>query len=542
MKNNEVHPGFLIHRIISFSIFALFILSFYLGGLFFERTLSLLTRVQFLPSFLNTVLAGGSWFLAAFLPIALLTLLLGRVYCSTICPLGSLQDILILLKGSIRKRVFRYNGRSRIFRFIVLGLTLLGMIIGTSVLINLLEPYSLFSRIIRDFFAPLISLGGQLLMPLLKTFDIFLAPEVTPIHVPVLLLTFIFTVFLVTTSLFWGRFFCAHLCPVGGLLSLLALPAPIRIRVDQEACISCGLCESKCPTRCINAAEKRIDQESCVVCFSCLSGCPTDAIAYERKSNSDALTTKEKRGKGFDRQGFFSRCKKGFRSLTGSVFTISFFPALFPLFWGIKKRTPMKDGNLPKPATPPGSLGRRHFTSYCTACHLCVSKCPTGVLQPSLFEYGPRGMLQPVMDYDLGYCEYECTVCTEICPSGAIQPLPLREKKLTKIGTVTFIKERCIVFSKHQACGACAEVCPTQAVRMVPYEGFLTQPKTDEAICMGCGNCEYVCPVEGGTAIYVDGEEIHSIREERKETAAGPDGKEEPTSREDTLKEDEFPF
>jgi ferredoxin len=190
-------------------------------------------------------------------------------------------------------------------------------------------------------------------------------------------------------------------------------------------------------------------------------------------------------------------------------------PAVFPVSFLLRKRATGPEGRENEPATPPGSHSREHFTSRCVACHLCVSRCPTNVLQPSVFEYGIAGLMQPVMDYSSGFCEYECNVCSQVCPTGAILPVTLEHKKLISIGTVQFIEDRCVVFTDGTACGACAEVCPTEAVHMIPYRGHVTQPETDIDICIGCGNCEYACPVEGGKAIYVEGKQVHELREER---------------------------
>jgi ferredoxin len=140
--------------------------------------------------------------------------------------------------------------------------------------------------------------------------------------------------------------------------------------------------------------------------------------------------------------------------------------------------------------------------------------------------------MQPVMDYGTGYCEFECTSCLNVCPVGAILPLGLKEKQRTQIGKVQFIKDRCVIFSQGTACGACAEVCPTGAVWMVPYLPQLTQPKTDNDICVGCGNCEYACPVEGGKAIFVRGNEVHVEREVREKGTDGPE----------VAEPEEFPF
>lgn len=49
--------------------------------------------------------------------------------------------------------------------------------------------------------------------------------------------------------------------------------------------------------------------------------------------------------------------------------------------------------------------------------------------------------------------------------------------------------ERCL--ARNCGCFACVERCPTQAIRVVPGEGI----HVDETFCIGCGTCEYVCPV-----------------------------------------------
>jgi len=168
---------------------------------------------------------------------------------------------------------------------------------------------------------------------------------------------------------------------------------------------------------------------------------------------------------------------------------------------------------------PPGAFNRDHFTGNCTACHLCVSACPSGVLKPSLFEYGFFGMMQPYMDFNASFCNYECVRCTEVCPNSAILPLTVEEKLTTQIGVVRFEKENCVVITEGTACGSCAEHCPTKAVRMVPYKGELTIPEITTEICVGCGACEYACPVTPYKAIVVDGHLRHQkaqIPEEEK--------------------------
>ncbi|MGD9687601.1 MAG: 4Fe-4S dicluster domain-containing protein, partial [Desulfobacter sp.] len=159
--------------------------------------------------------------------------------------------------------------------------------------------------------------------------------------------------------------------------------------------------------------------------------------------------------------------------------------------------------------------------AICTACHLCVSACPSRVLVPSVFSFGLSGIMQPQMDFDAGHCDYDCTVCSNICPSGAILPLTVEKKRLIQVGVAKFIKENCVVYTDNTNCGACSEHCPTKAVHMVPYLNAagrkLVIPEVDENICVGCGGCEHACPTKPFRAIYVDGNIEHKTARKPKE-------------------------
>ncbi|MCK9640839.1 MAG: 4Fe-4S dicluster domain-containing protein, partial [Prolixibacteraceae bacterium] len=174
------------------------------------------------------------------------------------------------------------------------------------------------------------------------------------------------------------------------------------------------------------------------------------------------------------------------------------------------------------------SVGR--FNKICTGCSLCVSACPTKVLQPSFLQYGMIGMMQPHMNYHKGLCEFDCTLCSDVCPTGAIVPITMDAKHLVQIGQVHFEKKNCIVEVEKTDCGACSEHCPTKAVHMIPY-GKLFIPEVDQKICVGCGACEYACPTTPFKAIYVNGNPIHLAAEKPKTEKA-----------KNALKEGEFPF
>jgi formate hydrogenlyase subunit 6/NADH:ubiquinone oxidoreductase subunit I len=161
------------------------------------------------------------------------------------------------------------------------------------------------------------------------------------------------------------------------------------------------------------------------------------------------------------------------------------------------------------PVVAPGARGIDHLRSACIACQLCVSSCPTRVLQPSLLELGGRSFLQPHLDFRIAFCDYECTRCGDVCPTQAIAGLTAKVKKRTKIGEVRLVEEYCIAVAGEKTCAACAEYCPTRAVRMAPNKDGGIRPKLDTPVCIGCGACEYACPAQPQKAIFVEGAQEH---------------------------------
>jgi polyferredoxin len=122
-----------------------------LSGLVFDGLLNLLVSMQFVPALLRLLLSGGALAVSALIPMLLvsaLPLVLGRVYCSVLCPLGILQDLMLFLSRRISRGKLR----------------------------SLLEPYAFWGRIHRDVFVPITAFGSSGFVEALKSFEIYLAP------------------------------------------------------------------------------------------------------------------------------------------------------------------------------------------------------------------------------------------------------------------------------------------------------------------------------------------------------------------------------
>ena len=113
-----------------------------------------LAKVQFLPAIL-ALNVGVIVFLVA------LTLLFGRVYCSVICPLGVMQDIISWFAGRRKKNRFSYSPAKNWLRYAVLAIFIVTLAAGFGAVALLVAPYSAFGRIAQNLFAPLWKWGKQ---------------------------------------------------------------------------------------------------------------------------------------------------------------------------------------------------------------------------------------------------------------------------------------------------------------------------------------------------------------------------------------------
>lgn len=490
-----------------------------------EKLISGIVYLQFVPSLLKFINLLSITILG-FIVVTLLTFFFGRVYCSTVCPLGILQDLVSWISRKFKKkknRHYQYAQPHNILRYSLLGLSIVVFLFGSVFVITLLDPYSNFGRIMTYFGKPAVVLANNGISSILEKFDIFSLYPVQLINIPFVVMAFPIALLILVLwlSVTKGRLYCNTVCPVGALLGLVSKIAIFRIIIDESKCTKCSLCAKVCKSSCINFKETEVDFSRCVGCYNCLTVCPTDAVKYTSQPFRNALKNRRRKEKivksaSVKGSGGPDLGKRNF--VKGSL---AYILGLAGISLAQDKPVNKNPTEVPEekefPVSPPGSLSLENFNDNCTACTLCVSACPTYVLQPSILQYGLAGIMQPHMDYHVGYCNYDCTICADICPTGAILPVVLEEKQLVQLGIAQFIKENCIVHTDKTDCGACSEVCPTKSCHMVPYEDTLVIPEVLEETCIGCGACEFACPTTPFKAIYVDGKDTHQVAEKPAE-------------------------
>lgn len=463
--------------------------------------------LQFIPSILKFISIGGIA-AAGFIFILILTLLFGRVYCSSVCPLGILQDIVTYLRKKIGKVKFSFTQPFTKTRYIILVVSILIFLFGSVFALNILDPYSNFGRILANLIRPVVIGINNSLAFTLESFNTYwIYPvELKGIHIFSVLFSLGVLILVVWMSYKYGRLYCNTICPVGTFLGFLSKYSLFQIVIDEPNCKSCGVCEIVCKSNCIDTENSYIDFSRCVSCFNCFTVCPTAGIEYKFKYSS---SIKNEQKFDFEKRDFL---------IKSAVYLIG----ANAVIKAQQKIEVYKENTIPVirefAVSPPGSYSIQNFTDKCTACHLCVTACPTHVLQPSFLEYGFLGIMQPRMDFITGFCNYDCVICSDVCPTGAILPQKSNDKKLIQLGVAKFIRDNCIVYTQGTDCGACAEHCPTKAVRMMlDPEVNKNAPKVDEEICIGCGACEYACPTIPYKAIYVKSNPIHQAAKKPSE-------------------------
>lgn len=443
--------------------------------------------------------------------LVVLTLVFGRIYCSVICPLGVMQDVISRLHGIRKKNRFTYSKEKRWLRYGVLVVFVASALAGVNAVVSLLAPYSSYGRIASSLMKPVYEAGNNVLATIAEHLDsyAFYSVDIWMKSLPTLIVASVTLVVIAVLAWRGGRTYCNTVCPVGTILSFFASFSWLKVHIDGSKCVNCGLCTKNCKASAIDFKNHKIDYSRCVVCGDCIDKCNKGAIRL-----SHSLPRQDEQRQASQSSPIGGVEGAGRRSFLLGLAVASTAAALAQE----KKKVDgglaaIEDKIAPKrltPLTPPGSLSAQHFAQHCTACQLCVSTCPNGVLRPST---GLSTFMQPTMSYERGYCRPECTKCGEVCPTGAIKPITRAQKSATQIGHAVWIKKNCVPLTDGVECGNCARHCPTGAITMVPLdpndEHSLKIPAVNEARCIGCGACENLCPARPFSAIYVEGHEVH---------------------------------
>ena len=258
------------------------------------------------------------------------------------------------------------------------------------------------------------------------------------------------------------RFYCRFICPLGALFAVLGPFSLWRIGTSGDKCSQCQLCDTDCEGACQPADKIRLSE--CVLCMNCLESCQDGIVSYRTApSEAGEITLPD-----LSRRGFLA----SFLSGAMAIPVVRLSGLVGPNF-------------PPSVIRPPGALAEPDFLARCLKCGQCMRICPTNIIQPAGLESGLEGLWSPILNFRIGTsgCQLNCIACSHICPSAAIRPITLEEKLGRKeyaqagpirLGTAFVDRGRCLPWAMDRPCIVCQENCPVSPKAIFTREHFST--------------------------------------------------------------------
>jgi len=438
---------------------------------------------------LSTAIAAKSWVWSLIFAgvILLVCVLIPRGFCGYLCPLGTTIDLFDWLIG---KRIKRFR-------------------VGKEGWWVHIKYYVLLTVLICALFGVLVS-GFVSAIPVVTRGFLFIAE---PIQSGFLrgwhLIPPMNAGHWISIALFLGvlglgflrpRFWCKYVCPSGAVFSLGNL-FRVSERKVEESCINCNKCVEVCPFDAIKT-DFTTRESDCTLCQTCGGVCPTHSIKFVDRWNDIELKQVESIAPGetpIGRRGFMALWTGLTAAVAGSALA-----ATTTKLWGAN----LNDPNTKLPVRPPGSVPEQEFLQQCIRCGECFKVCPNNVLQSQGFEQGLEGLWTPIVNADWAGCESSCNACGQVCPTGAIRPLPLEEKKTTRMGLAIVNEITCLPFADREACQLCVDECDAAGYEAIEFTAVHTEvdalgnpvdgtghiaPVVLADKCVGCGLCQTRC-------------------------------------------------
>jgi polyferredoxin len=466
------------------------------------------------------------------LGLVALTLIFGRVFCGWICPFGTLHHLFAWLMpnphgattgGRRVKANMTYPYQHA--KYYLLGAFLVAAVCGSAIG-GLFDPICIAVRAVGLGVLPVVNyISGRGLDAVSHTNvhalqsgadvarDALVASVLQPrqyfFHQTWVISALLFVVLLANRWI--PRFWCRALCPLGATLGVIARHAVVGMEKDHSKCTDCNLCLVDCQGADSPQGGVKHRQDECHMCLNCEVACPEDVIKFRWFPNRRSETLAQD---GMDRR------KVLVSSLAGA--------AVIPM----ARTSDTIDANYyDRLIRPPGAVEERSFMERCIRCAECMKVCPNNALHPAFLESGVEGLWTPILIPRIGYCEPSCVLCGQVCPTGAIQKIteeqklgsPAQHIEAIKIGTAFYDHGRCLPWSMATPCIVCEEFCPTSPKAIWVEEidtpdrngrpVHVQRPHVDPRLCIGCGACEKVCPVQDRPAVYVT-----SVGESRSRT------------------------
>lgn len=472
----------------------------------------------------HAIYRGLLWSLVVLIP----TMFLGRFFCGWICPLGSVHHYFSSFKSERKrgKQLIESNRYKRwqTTKYYLLIASLAAALMGTGI-VGWLDPFSLLVRSLGLSILPATDYSLRAGLGVLehsRYASVQTVGSILHYILGALLLSFkqphfrlgiwlgLIFIFIVALNFRITRFWCRALCPLGALLGIVSRWSLLGLVKNPEHCKDCNRCLLRCQGGDDPIGGVPWHQAECHLCLNCVEECPEHGLQFKFFPAQKTLGANLQRRK----------------VLTGLAAGVALVP--------LARSTPgFATERKERLLRPPGALDEEYFLSRCIRCGECMKACPNNALHAAFSEAGIEGLWTPVLVPRIGYCEASCVLCSQVCPTGAIWEITAKAKgwsvdvataeKPVRLGTAFYDRGRCLPWAMATDCIVCEEWCPTspKAIYLRPTEAIdaagnsreVKQPYLDPSHCVGCGACEYACPVQDRPAVYVT-----SVGESRSRT------------------------
>lgn len=190
--------------------------------------------------------------------IVLFGLILGRMVCGFLCPVGLGQELLYKIKTPKLKKS-RVTRALSYFKYVLL------------VALVIVVPLVYFAPGFCEYICPAGTFEGGIGLLANKVNSDLLA-----VLGPLFTWKFILLVLIVVGSIFVFRIFCRFLCPLGALYGFFSKIALLGVKLDKNKCTDCGLCIGVC-----KMDTKKVGDHECIQCGECIAVCPSKAISWK---------------------------------------------------------------------------------------------------------------------------------------------------------------------------------------------------------------------------------------------------------------------
>ena len=189
---------------------------------------------------------------------AVVTMVFGRVYCSTVCPLATMMDVGTLTRPA--SHPFRFALPLNMLRYLLLAVSIV-LFAMPWLPTDWLDPFGFYAMLLKNAMWQTVVWSASV------------------------------SAWAVILGLMWlgrkrGRLLCNSLCPVGTVLGVLSRRSLLHFDINTDTCTQCRQCVDCCKAQCIDIEAHVVDMSRCVVCFNCTASCPEGAITYTMRRHT----------------------------------------------------------------------------------------------------------------------------------------------------------------------------------------------------------------------------------------------------------------